>query len=38
MTNLGRSMAWRLKCIEAGKRQGIAPPQGSREQWTNFIR
>ena len=38
MTNLGRSMAWLLKCIEAGKRQGIAPPQGSREQWTNFIR
>lgn len=38
MTNLGRSMAWLLKCIEAGKRQGIAPPQGSRAQWTNFIR
>lgn len=38
MTNLGRSMAWLLKCIEAGKRQGIAPPQGLREQWTNFIR
>ena len=38
MTNLGRNLAWLLKCIEAGKRQGFAPPQALRGQWTNFIR
>ncbi len=37
MTNIGRSMAWMLKCIEAGESAGIAPPELKRER-TNFIR
>ena len=36
--NLGRNMAWLLKCIEAGKSAGIFPPRVEREHWTNFIR
>lgn len=38
MRTLGDNMAWLLKCIEAGKKQGINPP--CPEQWipTNFIR
>ncbi len=37
MTNLGRNMAWLLKCIQAGKENGICPPQLERV-YTNFIR
>lgn len=38
MRTLGRNMAWVLKCIEAGKRNGVEPP--AHEDWiaTNFIR
>ncbi len=38
MRNLGRNMAWMLKCIEAGKAAGIEPPAAERGAWTNFIR
>lgn len=38
MRNLGRNMAWMLRCIEAGKEKGIIPPQMQTEHWTNFIR
>ena len=38
MRTLGRNMAWLLRCIEAGRKEGIAFPE--REPWTptNFIR
>lgn len=38
LRNLARNMAWLLRCIEAGRRQGYEPPQGEQKQWTNFIR
>ncbi len=38
MRNIGRNMAWLLKCIEAGKREGIAAPEAEHSAWTNFIR
>ncbi|MEA4932762.1 MAG: flavodoxin family protein [Lawsonibacter sp.] len=38
MRNLGRNMAWLLKCIEAGKAQGISVPASESEFRTNFIR
>ncbi len=38
MRNLARNMAWLLKCIEAGRRQGIEAPEAEREYRTNFIR
>ncbi len=38
MRNLGKNMAWLLKCIELGKREGIAPPEAQRSEHTNFIR
>jgi len=38
MRNLGRNMAWILKCIDAGKRQGISKPNSETTEWTNFIR
>lgn len=38
MRNLGRNMAWLLKCIEAGKEKGITKPEAERKAWTNFIR
>lgn len=37
MRNLGRNMAWMLKCIEAGKAAGIEIPVAERENRTNFI-
>lgn len=38
MRTLAVNMAWLLKCIEAGKKDGVTTPQ--REDWlpTNFIR
>lgn len=36
MRNLGRNMAWLLKCIEAGKQAGIEPPAAERDAWTCF--
>ena len=38
MRTLGRNMAWLLKCIEAGKRAGIAYPQKEQPVKTNYIR
>ncbi len=37
MRNIAHNMAWLLKCIEAGREQGIAPRTESGS-WTNFIR
>ena len=38
MRTLGNNMAWLLKCIEAGKEQGITFPVGEPKIATNFIR
>lgn len=38
MRNLGRNMAWLLKCIEAGKQQGIQIPENEYSNKTSFIR
>lgn len=38
MRNLGRNMAWILKCIEAGKQAGIEEPAPEKTARTNFIR
>ena len=37
MKNIAKNMAWLLKCIEAGRREGILP-RTSKTAWTNFIR
>lgn len=36
--NLARNMAWLLRCIEAGRRAGVAAPEAERGARTNFIR
>lgn len=38
MRQLGKRMAWALKCIEAGKASGIAEPEPASYHATNFIR
>lgn len=38
MRNLGRNMAWLLRCIQAGREAGFQPPQAERQYRTNFIR
>ena len=38
MRNLGRNMAWLLKCIKAGEQSGFAPPQSENSKRTNFNR
>lgn len=38
MRTLGRNMAWMLKCIEAGKQNGILFPEHEEKIATNFIR
>lgn len=38
MKELGRNMAWLLRCIEAGRAAGIAHPDNPRKPATNFIR
>jgi multimeric flavodoxin WrbA len=38
MRNLGRNMAWLLKCIQVGKQQGVTVPVAETEHWTNFNR
>lgn len=38
MRNLGNNMAWMLKCIKAGKEQGINPPACENQYRTDFIR
>ena len=37
MRNIGKNMAWLLRCIEAGQAAGIKAPEGDRAR-TNFIR
>lgn len=38
MRQLGRNMAWLLRCIEAGRRDGILVPDLPEVKRTNFIR
>lgn len=38
MRELGRNMAWMLKCFEAGRQAGIEPPKKEIPVKTNFIR
>lgn len=38
MRQLGKNMAWILKCIEAGKEKGIEAPAQAGYNHTNFIR
>lgn len=38
MRNLGRNMAWLLKCIKAGESQGITIPENEYTHKTSFIR
>lgn len=38
MRTIGQNMAWLLKCIEAGKNNGIDIPQTEDKIHTNFIR
>ena len=38
MRNLGRNMAYILKCMEAGKEKGVALPDREPRKFTNFIR
>lgn len=38
MRNLGKNMAWLIKCIEAGKKAGIDIPTAETGNKTNFIR
>lgn len=37
MRTLGRSIAWLLKCIEAGKKEGLEFPEREEPVFTNFI-
>ncbi len=38
MRNLGKNMAWLIKCIDAGKKAGIDIPTAETGAKTNFIR
>lgn len=38
MRNLGRNMAWLVRCIRAGREQGLTPPAIEQGARTNFIR
>ena len=38
MRNIGHNMAYLLKCMQAGKEQGILPPENCTSVRTNFIR
>ena len=38
MRQLGRNMAWLLKCIEAGRAAGVKLPEQEAGIWTNFVR
>ena len=38
MRNLGRNMAWLLKCIELGRENGLPAPEAEHVYSTNFIR
>jgi len=32
------NLAWLMKCIDAGRKAGINPPDNEKTDWTNFIR
>ena len=38
MRNLGRNMAWLLRCISLGRENGVIAPEAERTYHTNFIR
>lgn len=38
MRQLGRNMAWLLRCIEAGRAAGVTLPEQESGVWTNFVR
>jgi multimeric flavodoxin WrbA len=38
MRNLARNLAWMMKCIEAGRENGVNYPDTERGERTNFIR
>ena len=38
MRVLGRNMAWLLKCIQAGRQNGVELPAAETANWTNFNR
>lgn len=38
MRQLGRNMAWMLKCFDLGKREQIGYPEPEEHLWTSFIR
>ena len=38
LRNLGRNMAWLLRCIACGKDHGVLPPETETGTRTNFIR
>ena len=38
MRQLGRNMAWLLRCIEAGREAGVPAPSSEPGARTNFIR
>ena len=37
MKTIGSNMAWLIKCIEAGKKEGINVPENEKKIFTNFI-
>ncbi|MBQ2662787.1 MAG: flavodoxin family protein, partial [Clostridia bacterium] len=38
MRTLGKNMAWLIKCIELGKKNGVEIPPQEKKTSTNFIR
>jgi multimeric flavodoxin WrbA len=38
LQHLANNLAWLLKCIAAGKQQGITPPDQPKTAMTNFVR
>jgi len=38
MRELGRNIAWIMKCIEAGRKAGVPEPEREPREMTNFIR
>ena len=38
LQHLANNMAWLLKCLAAGKEQGITPPKQTKTIMTNFVR
>ena len=36
--NLARNMVWMMRCLDAGRKAGIALPETERGAVTNFVR